>query len=181
MGKYNLTALRVRQTALRQAASDKIDVVPRWIDVVGDIPPAQVVVRNQPIQHEYVRQRVRTVGKKPKVFLEPINPKRTNPNKKPSRVFQPVPIKYEEDQLRKEFFRDHPWELARPRIVLETTGKDFEKHNWQTLRQPGKRLDGERCVFFLSDCFEKVQTNFFIFFYTAWCNGNYGFLTTCQI
>lgn len=150
MGKYNLTALRVRQTALRQAASDKIDSMPRWIDVVGEIPPAQVIVRQQPIQHEYVRQRVRTVEGAvegtTEVYHERINQKRTNPNKKPSRMFQPVEIKYEEDQLRKEFFRDHPWELARPRIVLETTGKDFEKYNWSKLQQPGKKLSGERCV-----------------------------------
>ncbi|CRG85391.1 37S ribosomal protein S25, mitochondrial [Talaromyces islandicus] len=152
MGKYNLTALRVRQTALRQAASGKIDAVPKWIDAVGDIPPAQVVVRHQPIQHQYVRQRVRRLpGESPKqgkleVFHELINQKRTNPNKKPSKVFQPVPIKYEEDQLRKEFFRDHPWELARPRILLETTGKDFENYNWRKIQQPGKKLDGESVV-----------------------------------
>jgi small subunit ribosomal protein S23 len=152
MGKYNLTALRVRQTALRQAASDKIDVVPKWIDAVGDVPPAQVVVRHQPIQHQYVRQRVRRLpgkGDKVEVFHELINQKKTNLNKKPSKMFQPVPIKYEEDQLRKEFFRDHPWELARPRIVLETTGKDFQKYDWRKIQQPGKKLDGERCVFSL--------------------------------
>ena len=90
MGKYNLTALRVRQTALRQKASAK------------------------------------------------------SHNKKPSKLFQPLKIKYEEDQLRKEFFRDHPWELARPRIVLEKSGKDFENYDWSRLQQPGRRLDGER-------------------------------------
>jgi small subunit ribosomal protein S23 len=64
-------------------------------------------------------------------------------------VFQPVGVRYEEDQLRKEFFRDHPWELARPRIVLETTGKDFEKYDWSKIQQIGKKLGGER-YFFLS-------------------------------
>lgn len=184
MGKYNLTALRVRQTALRQVASDKIDSMPRWIDVVGEIPPAQVVVRQQPIQHEYVRQRVRLVKNKPEVYHERINQKRTNPNKKPSKMFQPAEIKYEEDQLRKEFFRDHPWELARPRIVLETTGKDFEKYNWNQLQQPGKKLSGERCAFYLPPllvCLEIAQTlTFLIFFSTAWCNGNYISSTLCR-
>lgn len=66
--------------------------------------------------------------------------------KKASRLFQPVEIKYEEDQLRKEFFRDHPWELARPRVLVESTGKDFERYDWSRIQQPGKRLDGERCV-----------------------------------
>lgn len=146
MGKYNLTALRVRQTALRQKASTKIDKLPEWVDIVGDIPPAQVVVRHQPIQHEYLRQRIRTVPgtSKSEVFFESVQQKKTSRNKKASKLFQPLKIKYEEDQLRKEFFRDHPWELARPRIVLEKSGKDFENYDWSRLQQPGRRLDGER-------------------------------------
>ncbi|KAL2002015.1 hypothetical protein VTN02DRAFT_801 [Thermoascus thermophilus] len=146
MGKYNLTALRVRQTALAQKANGKISKLPPWVDVVGDIPPAQVLVRNQPIQHQLVRQRVKTLpgSSEPQVVFE--TQQKRPAKKKPSRLFQPVEIKYEEDQLRKEFFRDHPWELARPRIVLESTGKDFEKYDWRRLQQPGKRLDGESVV-----------------------------------
>lgn len=146
MGKYNLTALRVRQTALRQKASAKIDKLPEWVDIVGDIPPAQVVVRRQPIQHEYFQQRMRTIPgtSKTEVFFENAPQKKTARNRKASRMFQPLKIKYEEDQLRKEFFRDHPWELARPRILLEKSGKDFEHYDWSRLQQPGKKLDGER-------------------------------------
>lgn len=147
MGKLNLTALRVRQTALRQKANGKISKLPPWVDVVADIPPAQVLVRNRPIQHQLVRQRVKTLpgSSTPQVVFE-TDEKPKPKSKKPSRLFQPVEIKYEEDQLRKEFFRDHPWELARPRIVLETTGNDHEKWDWSRIQQPGKRLDGERCV-----------------------------------
>jgi small subunit ribosomal protein S23 len=65
-------------------------------------------------------------------------------------MFLPVEIKYEEDQLRKEFFKDHPWELARPRILVEKTGKDFIHYDWSRMQQPGKRLDGERYVYELS-------------------------------
>ncbi|KAL1854292.1 mitochondrial ribosomal small subunit component [Paecilomyces lecythidis] len=146
MGKYNLTALRVRQTALNQKAAGKISKLPQWVDVVGDIPPAQVLVRNQPLQHQLVRQRVKTSpgSSKPQVVFE-VQEKRVKP-KKPSRMFLPLEIKYEEDQLRKEFFRDHPWELARPRVLIESSGKDFEKYDWSRLQQPGKRLDGESVV-----------------------------------
>ncbi|KAL1968840.1 hypothetical protein VTN77DRAFT_1201 [Rasamsonia byssochlamydoides] len=147
MGKYNLTALRVRQTALRQKANGKISKLPPWVDVVADIPPAQVLVRNLPIQHELVRQRVKTLPdfSEPQIVFEK-DEKPKPKSKKPSRLFLPVEIKYEEDQLRKEFFRDHPWELARPRVVLETTGKDHEKYDWGRMQQPGKRLDGESVV-----------------------------------
>lgn len=146
MGKYNLTALRVRQTALSQKANGKISKLPKWIDVVGDIPPAQVLVRNQAQQHPVVRQRVKTNPKTslPQAVFE-VQEKPVKP-KKASRLFQPTTIRYEEDLLRKEFFRDHPWELARPRVLVESTGKDFENHDWSRIEQPGKQLDGERCA-----------------------------------
>lgn len=57
-----------------------------------------------------------------------------------------MPIVYPEDKLRNEFFGDHPWELARPRVILENDGKDGEKWDWSRIVQPGKKLDGESVV-----------------------------------
>ncbi|KAJ5483438.1 hypothetical protein N7530_002684 [Penicillium desertorum] len=146
MGKINLTALRVRQTALNQFASGKTSKLPQWVNVVGEIPPAETLIRTRPPQHELVQQRLKTVpgSSKPQVVFQ-VQEKRRKP-KKPSRLFQPVELKYEEDQLRTQFFRDHPWELARPRVLLESTGKDFEHYDWSRIQQPGKRLDGESVV-----------------------------------
>lgn len=148
MGKYNFTALRVRQSALRQKAAGKIGKLPEWVDVLGEIPPSQVVVRNQPEQHQLIRQRLRqdSESSKPRVVYG-AQQKRIKP-KKASRMFQPMQIRFEEDQLRKEFFSDHPWELARPRILVEQSGKDFEHYDWSRIQQPGKKLDGERYVLF---------------------------------
>lgn len=117
MGKINLTALRVRQTALNQFASGKTSKLPQWVGVVGEIPPAETLIRTRPPQHELVQQRLKTVpgSSKPQVVFQ-VQEKRRKP-KKPSRLFQPVELKYEEDQLRTQFFRDHPWELARPRVL----------------------------------------------------------------
>ncbi|RAH74306.1 mitochondrial 37S ribosomal protein mS23 [Aspergillus aculeatinus CBS 121060] len=149
MGKYNLTALRVREKALLQKEVNQIVKLPIWADVIGDIPPAQVLVRNQAHQHQLIRQRHKWVrlsnGNMAKRYTLEVQEKKTKP-KKASRMFLPTEIKYEEDQLRKEFFKDHPWELARPRVVLETTGKDWVNHDWSRLQQPGKRLDGESVV-----------------------------------
>ncbi|KAJ5342005.1 hypothetical protein N7541_011129, partial [Penicillium brevicompactum] len=146
MGKINLTALRVRQTALSQFASGKTSKLPQWVDVMTEIPPAETLIRTRPPQHQLVQQRMKTVdgSSKPQVVFQ-VQEKRRAP-KKASRLFQPVELKYEEDQLRTEFFRDHPWELARPRLLLETTGKDFEHYDWSRIQQPGKRLDGESVV-----------------------------------
>ncbi|KAL3468322.1 mitochondrial ribosomal protein S25 [Aspergillus heterothallicus] len=146
MGKYNFSALRVRQTALQSQIAGKIPVAPVWTDVIRDIPPAQILVRSQPQQHQLVRQRLKTVPEesRPRTVYE-VQEKHLK-SKKASRMFLPVEIKYEEDQLRKEFFQDHPWELARPRIIVEKTGKDFSQYDWSRIQQPGKRLDGESVV-----------------------------------
>ncbi|KAF7713194.1 Uncharacterized protein PECH_001692 [Penicillium ucsense] len=146
MGKINLTALRVRKTALNQFASGKINKLPQWVDVVGQIPPSEALIRTPSPQHQLVRQRMKTVAgsSTPQVVFEVQEKPRKS--KKPSRLFQPVELKYEEDELRHTFFRDHPWELARPRVLLESTGKDHEHYDWSRITQPGKRLDGESVV-----------------------------------
>ncbi|KAJ5915118.1 37S ribosomal protein S25 [Penicillium verhagenii] len=145
MGKINLTALRVRQTAINQFASGKISKLPQWVDVVRDIPPSEVLVRGLPQQHQMVRQRLKTDKQNKKEVVFEVEDKRRK-SKKPSRLFQPVELRYEEDELRTTFFKDHPWELARPRVLVESTGNDHGQYDWSRLRQPGRRLDGESVV-----------------------------------
>ncbi|KAF3491881.1 mitochondrial 37S ribosomal protein RSM25 [Arthroderma uncinatum] len=147
MGKLNFAALRVRQTALLQQKNGKITNEPCWVNVLRDIPPSSVLVRNLPQQHTLTRQRVKTIpGKsKPQIVVE-TRPSRRPKSKKPSRMFQPVKMEFEEDLLRREFYRDHPWELARPRVVLETDGKDHRNQDWNKMQQDRKRADGESVV-----------------------------------
>lgn len=52
------------------------------------------------------------------------------PGKKASKLFKPLSLKYTEDQLRWEYYNDHPWELARPRVILEDDGRDMERWDW---------------------------------------------------
>ncbi|KAI1210714.1 mitochondrial ribosomal protein [Annulohypoxylon truncatum] len=97
---------------------------PVWYKVVESIPPSEILVRPLPPQHQNPNPRAR----------------------KPSRMFQPQQITYEEDELRKTFYRDHPWELARPRMIIEMDGKDSRRYDWSKgLIQPGMPLCGE-CV-----------------------------------
>lgn len=96
---------------------------PVWYHVIESIPPSEVLTRPLPPQHKAPNPRVR----------------------KASRLFQPQHIVYEEDELRSQFYRDHPWELARPRMIIETDGKDAQRYDWSKgLRQPGMPLCGER-------------------------------------
>lgn len=126
MGRYDFRPLRVHQTATQLLNTERISRTPPWYDVVGSITPAQSLVRTQPLPHKLGKGRPKT--------------------KKASKLFQPHRIQYEEDALRKEFFKDHPWELARPRLVIENDGKDSQKTDWSRIEQPEKALSGESVV-----------------------------------
>lgn len=120
MGRYDFRALRVRQTAKALFDSKRTANLPQWYNIIGDIPPGETLAR--------------PVLRTPKVRHA----------RKASKLFKPLPITYPEDKLRTEFFGDHPWELAKPRLVVEDSGNDSKKHNWSRIVQPGKQLDGER-------------------------------------
>jgi small subunit ribosomal protein S23 len=122
MGRYDFRPLRVRQTAKALFESKRIDNLPQWYDVVGNIPPGETLAR--------------PVLRAPKLKAA----------KKASKLFKPLAIAYPEDKLRSEFFGDHPWELARPRLVVEDSGNDAKAYDWSSITQPGKQMDGERCV-----------------------------------
>ncbi|KAG6015403.1 hypothetical protein E4U54_003552 [Claviceps lovelessii] len=97
---------------------------PPWYQVMKSVPPAESLVRNVTPRHRAP------------------NPKAT----KPKKLYRPQRISYPEDALRTNFYKDHPWELARPRIILESDGKDYQYCDWSKgLRQPGIPLTGE-CV-----------------------------------
>jgi small subunit ribosomal protein S23 len=95
---------------------------PPWFDAIAQIPPGEKLVRPA---HRF-GPRGRTTGRKP------------------SRMFQPLPISFPEDRLRSEFYGDHPWELARPKVVVENSGHDSKDWDWSKIEQAGKNLDGER-------------------------------------
>ena len=105
MGRYNFSAQKVQQHATQLLQSKRITSPPPWYNAVSAIPPSERLVR-PPMQR----------GRKAR--------------KKASRLFQPVNLEYAEDKLRWEYFNDHPWELARPRVILENDGKDHEKWDW---------------------------------------------------
>ena len=126
MGRHDLRPLRVHSTAKKLLTADRISNLPSWHSVIDSIPPAQTLVRTQRIQHAKQRK-----TQKPKA-------------QKIGKIFQPSRIAYEEDKLRKKFFGDHPWELARPRLVLESDGRDYEKNDWSRLPQTGRSANGER-------------------------------------
>jgi small subunit ribosomal protein S23 len=126
MGKYDFRPARVRQATSRLLGTPRLEHRPPWFDVVGNNPPSQILVRTQPIQH-------------------PKHTGRRDP-RRASKQFRPLPIAYEEDSLRQTFFRDHPWELARPRVMLENDGRGYQNTERVSLAAPGRAVNGERQV-----------------------------------
>nr|XP_023907970.1 37S ribosomal protein S25, mitochondrial-like [Quercus suber]POF16567.1 37s ribosomal protein s25, mitochondrial [Quercus suber] len=117
MGRIGLEAQRVRRYATQLLDVGRISSPPPWYGVMGVIPPSERLVR-PPMQRPQ------------------------KPGKRASKLFKPLHLNYEEDLLRWEYFNDHPWELARPRVVLEDDGRDAEKWDWSlpldhSLKRPG--------------------------------------------
>ncbi|KAF7551992.1 hypothetical protein G7Z17_g4632 [Cylindrodendrum hubeiense] len=98
---YQTVTQELNQRILGSSASNP----PPWYNIMTSVPPAESLVRT-------------------------LSPNRwaTNPKaKKPKNLFRPQRIAYLEDSLRNTFYKDHPWELARPRVILELDGKDYQR------------------------------------------------------
>ncbi|KAK3387505.1 37S ribosomal protein Rsm25 [Podospora didyma] len=97
---------------------------PAWLKALESIPPSETMTRPYPIQHTPPPKDAR----------------------RPRSIFRPTKIVYPEDELRQTFYRDHPWELARPMLVLEMDVTEARTRDWRTLEQKGMRLSGENVV-----------------------------------
>ncbi|KAF1811143.1 hypothetical protein P152DRAFT_419921 [Eremomyces bilateralis CBS 781.70] len=116
MGRIDHRPLSVLPTAHSLFTSGRAKSLPPWFAIASAFPPSQALVRPQ-----------KRSGKKSKMFM-------------------PLPIAYREDKMREEFFGDHPWELARPRVVLEGDGRN-EGWDWSTgVVQAGRPTDGESVI-----------------------------------
>ena len=129
MGRYDFRQLRIHDATqlLIGTARTHSARPPPWFATLTDYPPSQALARPPAVQH---RDR----------------PHKLRKYKKPSKMFMPQQMSYEEDRLRVEFFKDHPWELARPRILVEDDGRDGERWDWNMGYQEGRPTDGERYV-----------------------------------
>ena len=139
MGRHDFRQLRVHDAAKLLLRTRKATRPPPWLQAMTDYPPSQTLVR--PHTH-YESDPYGAVEQARARSLPP--PKLLKKYKKPSKMFMPQPITYEEDRMRQEFYGDHPWELARPRVVLENDGRDWEKWDWSRRFEDSRPVSGER-------------------------------------
>ncbi|KAF3930967.1 hypothetical protein ABW19_dt0201001 [Dactylella cylindrospora] len=125
--------LRIHKETTQLLRTGILKKEPLWYRVVSAIPPSTILVRTTPVDFALPNDHSTTI----------LPPKKI---KKSKRFFQPGHIHYPEDALRKKFFADHPWELARPRVLVENGGNDSLRYDWSRIQQPGKALDGESVV-----------------------------------
>ncbi|KAK9473843.1 mitochondrial 37S ribosomal protein mS23 [Dipodascopsis tothii] len=122
----NQDVVKLLQKTSRLLSSGHLKAEPVWYRALLATPPTtqlRHVVARDPV----TGQRVRATPGRP-------------------RLFKPRPIVYAEDALRTRFFTEHPWELSRPRVVVENTGADAALLDWSQMQQKHKPLDGESVV-----------------------------------
>lgn len=61
-------------------------------------------------------------------------------------AFKIPKLEFLEDELRNVFYHQHPWELSRPKTLVENSGDDNRDCDWSRMLQLSKPLDGELVV-----------------------------------
>ncbi|KFA70353.1 hypothetical protein S40285_01755 [Stachybotrys chlorohalonatus IBT 40285] len=118
---YNAVTQELQQSVLKGLEVAQ----PPWYQIMREVPPAQTTIRN----------------------VTPRRPAANSKLTKPRHMYLPQRIHFKEDALRANFYKDHPWELARPRIIMELDGKDYQYVDWSKgVRQKGIPLTGESVV-----------------------------------
>lgn len=139
--------IRAQQTSSFRARLEVAE--PVWFRVVAQNPPTQNLAYKAHNLKYYKDKSLED-----SVRSEEINSETgfystrlgSRPTSKTQHLFTPHKIEYFEDNIRTLFYQQHPWELARPKLVVETDGKDSQRQDWSRLDQLSKRLDGESVV-----------------------------------
>jgi small subunit ribosomal protein S23 len=122
MGRESLQApLSVAKTAKKMMDAGLIRGEPVWYQPVINTPPMTDLSRKAAQTH------------RPRPWSRP------NDIREIQQIQQGIELRF-----RTRFYKEHPWELARPRIVVEEDGADYARQDWSRMEQSAKPLDGER-------------------------------------
>lgn len=142
-------AQRVPPTQLAKQATNllKADLLkkpPVWLHAMRAVPPGPSVIRSKnPItnvaalsdaEKELLTSDEQTATKRNKIGT------RHKQKHLRSRPPRPVPIVYPEDRLRRQFYKDHPFELARPQVLVENK-LGINRTDFSQLMLPGMTPD----------------------------------------
>ncbi|KAL6449466.1 RSM25 37S ribosomal protein S25 [Candida maltosa Xu316] len=149
--KIQTEATNVLHRASAYLKSGLLKNKPLWYDIVAKYPPKHNLTR---IPHMHRQQNpddkrataspktTSTTSKKHfKTRESTIDMKSRNND-----IHRIPKLKFIEDKLRNVFYEQHPWELARPKNLIENSGDDISKCDWSHMLQLNKPLDGESVV-----------------------------------
>lgn len=137
-------ASQVHKQAARLMRAKFIKGEPAWFKAVLDHPPLPLPPRLPPSRSDFD-----TPHTKPS--------KSSRPSKMRTQEPRPLPISYLEDDIRRQFFRDHPFEAFRPITLVEGAAIEAEHpiigEAWTRLRQRGRNPAPEEYARFSSCLF----------------------------
>ena len=129
-------ANQVHKQVSRLMLTRYIEREPKWFQAVLDNPPLPLPPRAPPPRTDYdlPPSKQSAARSRPPKHGKPLNPKA-------------LPIAYLEDELRRQFFKDHPFEAYRSKSLLED-GEIEPEHpisgeKWTRLRQRGRNPSPE--------------------------------------
>lgn len=119
---------------------------PSWYNAVAAFPPATDLTKKP--TNLRVNQKADPFSE---LFGAPNGTYKTRASKqdrkqKNNSVSRIPKLTFLEDQLRDVFYHQHPWEFARPKVLVENNGDEQSKCDWSHMLQFHKPLDGESVV-----------------------------------
>ncbi|ORY98512.1 mitochondrial ribosomal protein S25 [Syncephalastrum racemosum] len=133
---YRCAPTKLASTATNLIKGNLLKRAPVWLQAVKNTPPGPSIIRAREIdpslqQNNAVEQKTRYKQKHLR-----------------TKAPRPLRIVYPEDKLRRQFFKDHPFELARPKVLVENTNAT-NRTDYSTLLLPGmhpSEVDGETVI-----------------------------------
>lgn len=135
-------ASQVHKQASRLTRAGYLKTSPVWYEAVLDHPPLPLPAREPTSRTSYD---ISSLSRDQAFASAPT----TSPQKKTSGS-RPLPITYVEDDIRRQFFRDHPFEAFRARSITEAGAIENEHPirglEWTRLNQRGRNPSPEEYV-----------------------------------
>lgn len=134
-------AAQVHKQVARLARTGYLKEEPRWYKAVLEHPPFPLPPRSSPNRSPTAVDQV--------PYDLPTTSLSSSNLRKPQKIKTP-PIVYLEDEVRRQFFRDHPFEAFRERSIVEENIIEPEHpirgKEWNRLSQRGRNPSHEECV-----------------------------------
>ncbi|KAJ2058882.1 mitochondrial ribosomal small subunit component [Coemansia sp. S146] len=145
----------VKQAYERLLGANLREGEPAWLRAMRSVPPRDSLVREttQFSTQGRLRFEQNTAGEESKAVegerieravAEGCVTSRHKKSQLRTRSTKPPRIEFPEDQLRRTFYRNHPFEKERPRIVMEPTGQT--EQDWSQLTHGHGQVTGENVI-----------------------------------